>query len=206
MSDRVSGGPSTKTGESGVDGTHLVKMAIDIGPLIAFFAANFILGNIFVATATFMVGTLAALAISYRWFGRIPPMPLVSGVLVLVFGGLTLWFQKDEFIKIKPTVVYALFAVVLLSGLAFGKYYLRVLMGELFQMTELGWRILTMRWAAFFVVMAALNEIVWRNFSADTWIAFKLMGAIPLTVLFGFAQLALMKRHAIDPGASGKVA
>ncbi|MEQ1615198.1 MAG: septation protein A [Hyphomicrobiaceae bacterium] len=179
-----------------VDKGQLLKMLVEIGPLVVFFAVNYATKNLFLATGIFMVSTAISLGVSYRMFGRLPPMLLVSSVLVFVLGGMTLWLQEATFIKLKPTIVYSLFAIVLLSGLAFGKHYLRLLIGEVFKLSPQGWKILTFRWAAFFLGMAVLNEIVWRNFSDDFWIAFKLVGAIPLTIVFGVAQLSLMKRYA----------
>lgn len=179
-----------------VDSSQLLKMLIEVGPLVAFFVANGVTKNLFHATGVFMVATAVALALSYRKFGRLPPMLLVSSALVFVLGGLTLWLQEAQFIKIKPTIVYMLFAIVLISGLAFGKFYLRIMMGEVFKITAEGWRLLTWRWASFFIFLAILNEIVWRNFSDEFWIAFKLLGAIPLTIVFGIAQMGLMKRYA----------
>lgn len=196
MTDSADNRSGRAAAEPQVGAQQLVKMLIEIGPLLVFFAVNGITKNLFHATAAFMVATALALAISYRQFGKVPPMLMVSGVLVLVLGGLTLWLQEAVFIKIKPTIVYMLFATVLGAGLLFDKYYLRILMGEVFNLTDRGWKLLTIRWAAFFVFLAFLNEIVWRNFSVDFWISFKLLGAIPLTLLFGFAQLGLLKRHA----------
>lgn len=196
MTDSADKGLQPAAREPQVGASQIVKMLIEIGPLVVFFAVNGVTKNLFYATGAFMVATALALGVSYRQFGKIPPMLMVSGVLVLVLGGLTLWLQEAVFIKIKPTIVYLLFAVVLGAGLLFDKYYLRVLMGEVFSLTDKGWKLLTIRWAAFFVMLALLNEIVWRNFSVDFWISFKLLGAIPLTLLFGIAQLGLIKRHA----------
>ena len=196
MTDSADKGLQPTAREPQVGASQLVKMLIEIGPLVVFFAVNGVTKNLFYATGAFMVATALALGVSYRQFGKIPPMLMVSGVLVLVLGGLTLWLQEAVFIKIKPTIVYLLFASVLGAGLMFDKYYLRVLMGEVFSLTEQGWKLLTIRWAAFFAFMAILNEVVWRNFSVDFWISFKLLGAIPLTLMFGIAQLGLMKRHA----------
>lgn len=183
------------------DAKQLAKMLVEVGPLIVFFAVNYLTKNMFYATGLFMVATATALVASHRLFGRIPMMPLVSGALVMVLGGMTLWLQDAVFIKIKPTLVYTLFGSVLLAGLAAGKYFLRSIVGEVFKLTTDGWRLLTIRWALFFFALAILNELVWRNFSDDFWIAFKLIGAIPLTIGFGVAQLGLMRRFA-DPAAA----
>jgi len=183
------------------DTKQLAKMLVEIGPLVVFFAVNYLTKNMFYATGLFMTATAISLVTSRQLFGRIPLMPLVSGALVMVLGGMTLWLQDAAFIKIKPTLVYTLFGSVLLAGLAGGKYFLRSIIGEVFKLTTEGWRILTIRWALFFFALAILNELVWRNFSDDFWIAFKLMGAIPLTILFGVSQLGLMRRFS-DPAAA----
>src|SRR5271154_442873 len=144
----------------------LLKLAFDLGPLVLFFFANSRYG-IFVATGTFMAAVLAALAASYVLTRQLPIMPVVTAVIVLVFGGLTLILHNDLFIKIKPTILYALFGAVLLF---FGKSFLGVVFDSLFHLTEEGWRRLTLRWALFFFMLAVLNEIVWRNTSTNVWV------------------------------------
>jgi intracellular septation protein len=124
-------------------------------------------------------------------------MPLVSAFFVVVFGGMTLWLQDDVFIKLKPTIVNGIFAAILLGGLAAGHSLLRHLFGDVFRLTDEGWRQLTLRWGLFFIVLAGLNEVVWRNFSTDTWVSFKVFGIMPLTMIFGIAQMGLLKRHEI---------
>jgi intracellular septation protein len=116
---------------------------------------------------------------------------------VVVFGGLTLWLQNETFIKLKPTIIYVLFAVVLLGGLAFGKSLLGYVFDAVFKLTDEGWRKLTLRWGLFFVVLAVLNEIVWRSVSTDTWVTFKVFGFLPLTFLFALAQMPLINRSTI---------
>jgi intracellular septation protein len=184
-----------------LDSKQLMKMLVELGPLVVFFAVNATTKNIFYGTGTFMVATVVALIVSQAWFGRVPMMPLVSGIFVLVFGGLTLWLQDAVFIKLKPTIVNTLFALLLLGGLAFGQLFLRYILGEVFKLSDKGWRLLTIRWSLFFLLLAVLNEIVWRNFSEDFWIGFKMLGVMPLTAAFGFAQLGLLRRHAVvvDP-------
>jgi len=189
------------TAEAEVEPKQLLKMAMEIGPLAVFFVVNSLSGNIVHGTAAFMVATVVSLIGSRAIFGRIPAMPLVSGVLILVFGGLTVLLNDALFIKLKPTIVNLLFAGTLLGGLAFGQLFLRLVFGEVFRLTDDGWRTLTLRWIAFFVVLAGLNEIVWRNFSEQTWIGFKLFGVVPLTMAFGVAQLGLIRRSAM-PGSS----
>lgn len=175
-------------------GTAATRLAIDLGPLLVFFAVNAWYG-IFPATAAFMVAIFAALAASRILLGRISPMPLITAVLVTVFGGLTLFLQDETFIKIKPTVLYVLFAVVLYGGLAVNRLFLQMVMGEAIDLTREGWRILTIRWAAFFLVLAGLNEAVWRNTSTDFWVSFKVFGLLPLTFVFAALQIGLLKKH-----------
>jgi intracellular septation protein len=122
-------------------------------------------------------------------------MPVVTAIVVVVFGGATLILQDEQFIKIKPTIVYVLFGSVLLGGLAFGKPLLGVVFDSVFNLTEEGWRKLSMRWALFFLALAVLNEIVWRNFSEAAWVNFKVFGILPLTLVFAMAQIGLIKRH-----------
>ena len=179
----------------------IVKIALDLGPLVLFFFANSRFG-IFTATATFMVAVLAALAASYVLTRRLPIMPVVTAIIVLIFGGLTLFLHNDTFIKIKPTIIYALFGAVLLGGLLFGKTLLGVVFDSLFHLTEEGWRKLTVRWALFFFVLAVLNEIVWRNTSTNVWVDFKVFGVMPLTLLFGALQYPLLQKYAAAPATA----
>jgi intracellular septation protein len=171
-----------------------LKLALDIGPLILFFAANARFG-IYVATAAFMVAIVVALGASYALTRRLPVMPLVTAVIVLVFGGLTLVLHDELFIKVKPTIIYLLFGSVLLGGLAFRKPLLGMLFDSVFNLTEEGWRKLTVRWALFFFVLAVLNEIVWRTQTTDFWVSFKLFGVVPLTLLFGALQVRLLTKY-----------
>ncbi|MGP1394414.1 MAG: septation protein A [Inquilinaceae bacterium] len=172
----------------------LARLAIEAGPLVVFFLANRFYG-IMVGTAVFMVATAISVAVSYRLERRVPIMPLVGCVFVMAFGGLTLFLRDDIFIKIKPTVVNLLFASVLFVGLALRRRYLKLVMGSVLQIDDDGWRRLTWRWAVFFVVLAILNEIVWRNFSTDAWVNFKVFGLMPLSMVFGLAQVPLILRH-----------
>ena len=171
-----------------------VKLALDLGPLVLFFVVNAKVG-IFAATAAFMVAVFVALAVSYVMIRRFPVMTVVSAIIVLVFGGLTIYLHDDSFIKIKPTLIYLLFAVVLAGGLIMKKPLLSVVFDSVFHLTDEGWRILTIRWSAFFFVMAILNEIVWRTQTTDFWVSFKLFGFVPLTFVFALAQMSLMKKH-----------
>ena len=150
-----------------------------------------------------MAATAIALSVSWVLTRTLPMMPLVSGVIVFVFGGLTLWLQDATFIKMKPTIVNSLFAAVLLGGLAFGKSLLGYVFDSAFRLDAAGWRKLTFRWGLFFVFLAVLNEVVWRNFSEDTWVAFKVWGTMPITVAFTLAQMPLIMRHSVDETKKG---
>jgi intracellular septation protein len=171
-----------------------LKLALDIGPLILFFAANARFG-IYAATAAFMVAVVVALGVSYALTRHLPVMPMVTAVVVLVFGGLTLVLHDELFIKLKPTIIYVLFGSVLLGGLAFRKPLLGMVFDSVFNLTEEGWRKLTVRWALFFLVLAVLNEIVWRTQTTDFWVSFKLFGVVPLTLLFGALQIRLLTKY-----------
>jgi intracellular septation protein len=173
---------------------QLLKLAVEVGPLLVFFLVNARAG-IFWGTGVFMGATLASLVASRTLFGRIPVMPLVSGACVIVFGGLTLWLQDDHFIKIKPTIVNALFAGALFFGLLAGQPLLRLVFGEVFRLSDEGWRKLTLRWACFFTFLAVLNEIMWRSFSTDTWVNFKVFAVMPLTMAFAVAQVGLLRQY-----------
>jgi intracellular septation protein len=144
---------------------------------------------------------VAALAASYALTRTLPIMPVVTAIIVLVFGGLTLALHNDLFIKIKPTIIYVLFGAVLVGGLLFNKPLLGVVFDSLFHLTAEGWRKLTWRWAIFFFLLAVLNEIVWRNTTTDTWVTFKAFGVVPLTFLFGALQYPLLKKYAAEPAA-----
>jgi intracellular septation protein len=189
----------------------LLKLALELGPLGVFFFANArgewlaekipalgaLGGPIFVATALFMLAMLISLAISYVLTRTLPVMPFVTGIVVIVFGSLTLWLQDDTFIKMKPTIVNVLLGGVLLGGLAFGKSLLGYVFDSVFRLTDEGWRKLTFRWGLFFLVLAVLNEVVWRTVSTDMWVNFKVFGIMPLTVIFTLSQLPLINRYAL---------
>lgn len=181
---------------------QLLKLLVEVGPLVVFFVMNARAG-IFWGTGAFMVAIVISLIASRILFGRVPVMPLVTGVFVLVFGGLTLWLQDEQFIKIKPTLVNALFAGALFTGLLAGRSLLKIVFGEVFRLTDEGWRKLTFRWACFFTFLAVLNEVVWRSFSTDVWVSFKVFGIMPLTMIFAIAQMGLLKQH--EPRADTRV-
>jgi len=146
-----------------------------------------------------MVAVVVAMAASYVVTRHVPVMAIVTAVIVLVFGTLTLVLHDETFIKMKPTIVYLLFASVLGGGLLFGRSFIAVLFDQMFNLTPQGWRILTMRWAIWFLAMAVLNEIIWRTQSTDFWVAFKAFGMMPLTMLFALTQMPLLNRHHLDP-------
>jgi len=192
----------------------VLKLALELGPLVVFFFVNakgaalierFGLENlfpqpIFLATAVFMVVMLISIAASWIISRHLAIMPLITGVVVLVMGGLTLWLQDDTFIKVKPTIVNVFFGAVLLIGLAFGRSLLAYVFDAAFALDSQGWRKLTLRWGVFFFVLAGLNEFVWRTQSTDFWVAFKVWGTMPLTMIFALAQLPLMQKHMLpDP-------
>ncbi|MEN0002017.1 MAG: septation protein A [Pseudomonadota bacterium] len=190
-----------------------LKLALEFGPLIAFFFANArgewivsqfpslesLGGPIFVATAVFMVATAIALTLSWILTRTIPRMPLISGVFVFVFGALTLWLQDDLFIKLKPTLVNTLFGTLLLvAWYGFKTSLLKYVFDSAFQIDEEGWAKLTVRWGFFFFFLALLNEVVWRNFSTDLWVAFKVWGTMPITIAFTMSQVPLLMRHSTE--------
>ncbi len=180
-----------------------LKLALDLGPLILFFLIYRYAG-IMAATTGFMIITAASLGISWWIERRLHPMPLVTAVVVLVFGGLTLWYDNETFIKLKPTLIYSIFAVLLLGGLAFKRPLLQPLMGNLWRLDSSGWKKLTFRFGIFFLLMAVANEIVWRHFSTNDWVTWKTFGIFPMTLVFGFLQAPLIRRHSLpDEESSG---
>lgn len=206
-----------------------LRAAIDYGPLAVFFLANFLLpaalavrlvsgvsdvlaglgpeqtktiARVLVATGAFVAATLVAMAAAQAKLRRIPPMLLISGGLVVVFGGLTLWFRDERFLQMKPTFVYLMFAAVLAFGLATGRPLLAALLGAAYPgLSDAGWRKLTRNWALFFAGMAVANEVVWRTFGWDVWVAYKLWGALPATLLFAVANVPMLLRHGLQTEA-----
>ena len=190
--------------EQGREPSGTARLLIDVGPLLIFFLANFLAPvpgplKVFVATGAFMAAMVAALcfaAIRYRY---VSPLLLFSAVMVLILGGLTIWLHDETFIKVKPTIYYALVAALLTFGLLSGKPLLKLVLGSAYPgLDEEGWRKLTRNWAIFFAVMAVVNEAVWRNSTTDFWIAFKLWGAIPATLLFAVANVPMLIRHGLS--------
>ena len=174
------------------------KLAIDLGPLIIFFAVNAWLG-IFAATGAFMAAIAAAMIVSKIKYRHISPMLWFSGVMVLVLGGITLWLHDETFIKIKPTIYYTTVAALLLFGLYTGRNLLKAVLGTAYPgLSERGWQLLTRNWAVFFIVMAGLNEAVWRTTSTEFWIGFKLWGFLPATFIFALANVPMLMRHGMQ--------
>ena len=192
------------------------QLMIDVGPILVFFAVNFLAPvppalKIFVATGAFMAAMVAAMIYSALRFGRISPLLWFSGILVVLMGGVTLWLHDETFIKVKPTLYYLFVAALLGFGLMTGRALLKNVLGSAYPgLDDDGWRKLTRNWALFFLFMAALNELVWRNSSTDFWIGFKLWGALPLTFLFAAANIPMLLKHglakeAAEPAEPGPV-
>ena len=179
------------------------RLLIDLGPLIVFFAVNFLAPveqdqKVFVATGAFMAAMLAAMAYSYARFRHISPLLWFSGVMVVVLGGLTIWLHDETFIKIKPTIYYLFVAGLLLFGMKTKKNLLKMVLGTVYPgLSERGWHLLTRNWIIFFVVMAVLNEAVWRSTDTDFWVAFKLWFFMPVTFLFVLANVPMLMKHGL---------
>ena len=174
----------------------IIKSLIEVIPLILFFIANAKYG-IIVATKIFVITTLIALVVSYLHLKKVSTPLLITSFLVLIFGGLTIFFKDPTFIKLKPTIVYLLFSSFLFLGLKLKKNFLKIYLSSLIKLNNLGWDILTKRWSLFFFTMAILNEIIWRNFSTDVWVSFKVFGFLPITIIFMMLQNGLMKKYSI---------
>ena len=174
----------------------IIKSLIEIIPLILFFIVNAKYG-IIVATKIFVITTVIALVVSYLHLKKFSAPLLITSFLVLIFGGLTIFFKDPTFIKLKPTIVYLLFSSFLFLGLILKKNFLKIYLSNLIKLNNIGWDILTKRWSLFFLAMAILNEIIWRNFSTDFWVSFKVFGFLPLTIIFMMLQNGLMKKYSI---------
>ena len=179
-----------------------LKPVVDYVPLAAFFIA-YLKADLFIATGALMVATVVAVVLSLAIERRVPVMPVVTAAIVMVFGGLTLWLDDERFIKMKPTIVQALFAVVLFGGLLMKKPLLKPLLGSAWQLTDRGWDVLTFRFAMFFAAMAVLNEIVWRSVSTDIWVNFKIFGILAITFVFTAFQVPLITRYQVPEAGEG---
>jgi intracellular septation protein len=193
---------------------QITKMALELGPLVVFFIVNskgedilaafpaltqWFSSAIIFATAVFMVAMTVSLALTWLLLRKIAVMPLVTGVVVLIFGGFTLYFQDSTFIKMKPTITNTLFGATLLGGLVFGRSLLRYVFGDVYKLQPEGWTKLTLRWGLFFLFLAVLNEVVWRTQSEDFWVAFKVWATMPITIVFAALQLPLLTKYATRP-------
>lgn len=177
-----------------------LRLALDLGPLLIFFAAYYFTSkNVFIATGIFMAATAVAMLISWMKTGKVSAMLLFSGVMVLGFGGLTIWLHDESFIKIKPTLYYVMVAGILLFGLFTRKPTLKLVLGHAYPgLSERGWTLLSRNWAIFFLVLAATNELVWRTMSTEFWLGYKLWGALPATIIFAIANLPMLNRHGLS--------
>jgi len=171
-----------------------LKLIFEIGPLLVFFFANTKWG-ILDATFAFILATAISLSASYALMRKIPIMPLCTGIFVMIFGGLTVWLQDELFIKLKPTIVNILFAAILCVGLLSKRLFIKAILESTIHLTNTGWLLLTRAWIGFFLVLAFLNEVMWRNFSTDTWVNFKVFGILPLTLIFTFSLVPVLTKH-----------
>lgn len=181
----------------------LIKLLLDLGPLILFFVAYGVTGkNIFLSTGIFMAATAGVMLFSWIRYHSISPMLWFSGFMVLVLGGLTIWLHDETFIKIKPTIYYAMVAGILFFGLWSGRPTLKLVLGSAYPgLSERGWTVLTRNWAFFFVVLGISNEFVWRSFSTEFWLGYKFWGALPATILFAMANIPMLMRHGMNSEA-----
>ena len=173
------------------------KLLIDIGPLAVFFIF-YTRSGLQASILPFMVATVIAVLFSYILEKKIPIMPTVGAGIVLLFGGLTIYFDNDVFFKMKPTIINLLFAVILYGGILINKPLLKYLLGAALKLEEAGWQILTQRWIGFFIALAVLNEIVWRTQSTDVWVNFKVFGILTITIIFTMMQFPLIKKYQIE--------
>ena len=173
------------------------KLLIDIGPLAVFFVF-YTRSGLQASILPFMVATVIAVLFSYILEKKIPIMPTVGAGIILLFGGLTIYFDNDIFFKMKPTIINVLFAVILYGGILINKPLLKYLLGAALKLEEVGWKILTQRWIGFFIALAVLNEIVWRTQSTDVWVNFKVFGILPITFIFTMTQFPLIKKYQIE--------
>ena len=175
----------------------IYKLLIDIGPLAVFFIF-YTRSGLQASILPLMIATVIAVLFSYTLEKKIPIMPTVGAGIVLIFGGLTIYFDNEVFIKMKPTIINLIFAIILYGGMLVKKPLLKILLGAALRLEEEGWRILTYRWIGFFIALAVLNEVVWRTQTTDIWVNFKVFGILPITFIFTMTQFPLIKKHQID--------
>ncbi len=175
-----------------------IKLFIDIGPLAVFFIYYKVSGDLIEAILPLMLATIISVVISYILEKRIPIMPTLGAGIVVVFGGLTIIFDNKIFIFMKPTIINIIFAAILYGGIILKKPLLKYLLGSALKLEEEGWSILTQRWAAFFIALAVLNEIVWRTMSEEFWVSFKVFGILPITFIFTMTQFPLIKKYQVE--------
>ena len=175
-----------------------IKLFIDIGPLAVFFIYYKVSGDLIEAILPLMLATIISVVISYILEKRIPIMPTLGAGIVIIFGGLTIIFDNKIFIFMKPTIINIIFAAILYGGIILKKPLLKYLLGSALELEEEGWTILTQRWAAFFIALAILNEIVWRTMSEEFWVSFKVFGILPITFIFTMTQFPLIKKYQVD--------
>ena len=176
---------------------NISKLLIDIGPLAIFFIF-YTRGDLKSAIIPFMIATIIAVLFSYIMEKKIPIMPTVGAFIILIFGGLTIYFDNEVFFKMKPTIINLLFALILYGGVIIKKPFLKLLLGAAIKLEDEGWKILTQRWISFFIALAILNEIVWRTQSTDIWVNFKVFGILPITFIFTMTQFPLIKKYQIE--------
>lgn len=175
----------------------IYKLLIDIGPLAVFFIF-YTRSGLQASILPLMIATVIAVLFSYILEKKIPIMPTVGAAIVLIFGGLTIYFDNEVFFKMKPTIINFIFAGILYGGLILKKPLLKYLLGAALKLNDDGWKILTQRWVGFFVALAILNEIIWRTQSTDIWVNFKVFGILPITFLFTLSQFSLIKKYQIE--------
>ncbi len=175
----------------------IFKLLIDIGPLAVFFIF-YTRSDLKTAILPFMIATIIAVLFSYIIEKKIPIMPTVGAVIILIFGGLTIYFDNETFFKMKPTIINLLFAGILYGGIILNKSLLRYLLGAALKLQDEGWDILTKRWIGFFIALAILNEIVWRTQTTDIWVNFKVFGILPITFIFTLTQFSTIKKYQVE--------
>lgn len=193
--------------KQGRDPGPLVKLAIDLGPLLIYLVAYWFTKQIILSTGIFMAATAASIIASKLLHGKVSAMLWFSGAMVLVLGGLTIWLGDATFIKMKPTIYYLLVAAILSFGLYSGRPTLKLVLGQAYPgLTDTGWTKLTRNWAFFFVAMAIANEAVWRHSSMEFWLGYKLWGAMPATLIFALANIPMLMKHGLNAEKAEDVA